>query len=76
MGQRNTKEINIEGRIQMDMMIHMHREHKLTSYSLNNVSYQFLKNQKEDVHHSQINKLFRESKDTRKRLAVYCLKDA
>ena len=25
MGKRDTKEINIEGRIQLDLMIHMHR---------------------------------------------------
>lgn len=43
MGMRDTKDINIEGRIQLDMMVHMMREHKLSSFSLNNVSFQFLK---------------------------------
>lgn len=76
MGNRETKDINIEGRIQLDLLIHMHREHKLSSYTLNNVSYHFLKDQKEDVHHSEIFKLFRESRETRKRLAIYCIKDA
>lgn len=52
MGMRETFEINTDGRIQLDLLIHMHREHKLTSYRLNNVSYQFLGDQKEDVHHS------------------------
>lgn len=52
MGNRETKDINIEGRIQLDLLIHMHREHKLSSYSLNNVSYHFLRDQKEDVHHT------------------------
>jgi DNA polymerase delta subunit 1 len=52
LGDRETKEINIEGRIQLDMLIHMHRDHKLTSYRLNNVAYHFLKEQKEDVHHT------------------------
>ena len=42
MGMRDTKEINIEGRVQVDMMMHMMREHKLSSFSLNNVSYVFL----------------------------------
>lgn len=51
---RDTVEINIEGRIQIDMMMHMLRDHKLSSYSLNNVSYLFLKEQKEDVHHTMI----------------------
>lgn len=52
MGMRDTKEINIEGRVQLDMMIHMHKDHKLSSYSLNNVALTFLKEKKEDVHHS------------------------
>ena len=33
------------------------REHKLRSYSLNSVSEHFLKEQKEDVHHSVITDL-------------------
>lgn len=57
-------------------MIHMHKEHKLSSYSLNNVSMAFLKEKKEDVHHSEIHKLYDGSPDDRKRLAVYCVKDA
>lgn len=39
MGMRETKEINIDGRIQLDMYIHMHKDHKLSSYSLNAVSF-------------------------------------
>ena len=39
MGMRETKEINIDGRIQLDMYIHMQKEQKLSSYSLNAVSY-------------------------------------
>ncbi|KAL4466727.1 hypothetical protein ABPG74_010324 [Tetrahymena malaccensis] len=76
MGMRDTKEMNFEGRIQLDMLMHMHRETKLSSYSLNNVSYHFLNEQKEDVHHTQISGLQKGDAETRKRLAVYCLKDA
>lgn len=76
MGMRDTKEINIDGRIQLDMMMHMHREHKLSSYSLNNVSFQFLKEQKEDVHYDIIWDLQNGTPDSRRRIAVYCLKDA
>jgi len=54
MGMRETKEINMEGRIQLDMLMHMYRDHKLSSYTLNNVSFQFLNQQKEDVHYSII----------------------
>lgn len=42
MGTRETKEINIEGRIQFDMMQYIIREFKLRSYSLNSVSARFL----------------------------------
>ena len=76
MGMRETKDINIDGRIQLDMFLIMHIEHKLSSYSLNNVSYHFLKEQKEDVHHSIIYELHKKNADTRHRLAVYCLKDS
>jgi DNA polymerase delta subunit 1 len=76
MGMRETKEIDIDGRVQLDLMIHMHKEHKLSSYSLNNVSIQFLGEKKEDVHHSEIHKLFEGTPDDRNRLAVYCVKDA
>jgi len=76
MGMRETKDINIDGRIQLDMLVIMHVEHKLSSYSLNNVSYTFLKEQKEDVHPSIIYDLQNGNSDTRRRLAVYCIKDA
>ncbi|KAF8822137.1 Dna polymerase [Cardiosporidium cionae] len=46
------------------------------SYTLNFVSFQFLKEQKEDVHYSAIGDLQRGTPETRRRIAVYCLKDA
>ena len=52
------------------------REHKLRSYSLNSVSAHFLGEQKEDVHHSVITDLQNGDEFTRRRLAVYCIKDA
>ena len=52
------------------------RDHKLRSYSLNAVAANFLGDQKEDVHYSIIADLQRGDEHTRKRLAVYCLKDA
>ena len=52
------------------------RDHKLRSYSLNSVSYQFLKEQKEDVPHSIISELQEQDEFTRRRLAIYCVKDA
>ena len=58
------------------MIQHVRREHKLSSYSLNSVSAHFLGQQKEDVHHSIIADLQNGTADDRRRLAVYCLKDA
>lgn len=43
---------------------------------MNAVSYHFLQEQKEDVHHSIISDLQKGNAQTRRRLAVYCLKDA
>ncbi|TVU01031.1 hypothetical protein EJB05_53512 [Eragrostis curvula] len=54
----------------------MQRDYKLSSYSLNAVSAHFLGEQKEDVHHSIISDLQNGNSETRRRLAVYCLKDA
>ena len=43
------------------------REHKLRSYTLNAVSFHFLKEQKEDVHHSIITDLQNGDQQTRRR---------
>ncbi|KAJ3255512.1 DNA-directed DNA polymerase delta [Boothiomyces macroporosus] len=75
-GTRNSKSINTDGRIQLDVLMYMQRDHKLRSYSLNSVSAHFLGEQKEDVHYSIITDLQNGNEETRKRLAVYCLKDA
>jgi DNA polymerase delta subunit 1 len=48
----------------------------LRSYTLNSVSAHFLGEQKEEVHHSDITTLYNGSDTDRRRLAVYCLKDA
>lgn len=45
-----------------------------TTHSLNSVSAHFLGEQKEDVHHSCITDLQNGNEETRRRLAVYCLK--
>ncbi|KAL5555418.1 hypothetical protein UlMin_037654 [Ulmus minor] len=75
-GTRESKEVKIEGRVQFDLLQAMQRDYKLSSYSLNSVSAHFLSEQKEDVHHSIISDLQNGNAETRRRLAVYCLKDA
>ena len=76
MGTREYKELNMEGRVQLDVLVSIVQNYKLRSYSLNAVSYHFLQEQKEDVHHSIISDLQAGDSSTRRRLAVYCLKDA
>jgi DNA polymerase delta subunit 1 len=75
-GKRNNVETTVEGRVIFDMLPYMQRNHKLSSYSLNSVSAEFLGQQKEDVHHSIISDLQNGTDQDRHRLAVYCLKDA
>uniref|UniRef100_A0A0N5A1K8 DNA polymerase n=1 Tax=Parastrongyloides trichosuri TaxID=131310 RepID=A0A0N5A1K8_PARTI len=76
MGTRVNKTINLEGRVIFDVFQIVLRDFKLRSYTLNNVSYHFLNSQKEDVDHTIISDLQTGNPQTRKRLAVYCLKDA
>lgn len=76
MGRRENKQVNFEGRVPFDLLFVLFRDYKLRSYTLNAVSYHFLLEQKEDVHHSIITDLQNESDQTRRRLAMYCLKDA
>lgn len=75
-GTRDSKNTELQGRLQLDMLQVMQRDHKLRSYSLNSVSFEFLGEQKEDVHHSLITELQNGGPESRRRLAVYCLKDA
>ncbi|XP_046862075.1 DNA polymerase delta catalytic subunit-like [Xenia sp. Carnegie-2017] len=75
-GKRENKVINITGRVQFDLLHILLRDYKLRSYTLNSVSYHFLQEQKEDVPHSIITDLQNGNEQTRRRLAVYCLKDA
>ena len=73
-GTHDYKEITIEGRVQFDLLLAVQRDYKLSSYSLNAVASHFLGEQKEDVHHSIISDLQAGTAETRRRLAVYCLK--
>ncbi|KAK6128262.1 hypothetical protein DH2020_038000 [Rehmannia glutinosa] len=73
-GTRDSKEVTIEGRIVLDLLQAIEREHDLRSYSLNSVSAHFLNEQKEHLDHSVIYDLQDGNSETRRRLAVYCLK--
>jgi DNA polymerase delta subunit 1 len=76
MGNRDTKATNTNGRLQLDLLQLIQRDYQLRSYTLNSVSAHFLKEQKEDVHHTMITELYNGTPESRRRLAVYCLKDA
>ncbi|KAH8724119.1 catalytic subunit DNA polymerase-like protein delta [Phaeosphaeriaceae sp. PMI808] len=76
LGSRDTKNTNTNGRLQLDLLQLIQRDYQLRSYTLNAVCAHFLKEQKEDVHHSMITELYNGDANSRRRLAVYCLKDA
>ncbi|EGD74190.1 polymerase [Salpingoeca rosetta] len=75
-GTRESKVTSMEGRVPLDVLQILQRDYKLRSYTLNSVSAHFLSEQKEDVHHSIITDLQNGNDETRRRLAVYCMKDA
>jgi DNA polymerase delta subunit 1 len=75
-GTRTSTDTICDGRIMMDVIQYMYRNHKMSSYSLNAVSAEFLKQEKEDVHYSMIGTLYRGTDEHRQRLSSYCLKDA
>ena len=75
-GTRESKVFSMDGRVLFDVLQIIQRDYKLRSYTLNAVSAHFLGEQKEDVHHSIITDLQNGNDETRRRLAVYCLKDA
>lgn len=75
-GTHDSRSFSMHGRVVFDMLQLITREYKLRSYSLNSVSAEFLGQQKEDVHYSIITDLQKGDEQTRRRLAVYCLKDA
>ena len=76
MGNRDAKATNTNGRLQLDLLQLVQRDYQLRSYTLNAVCAHFLNEQKEDVHHTMITELYNGDANSRRRLAVYCLKDA
>ncbi|KAJ2904841.1 DNA polymerase delta catalytic subunit [Zalerion maritima] len=76
MGNRDTRTTNTNGRLQLDLLQLIQRDHHLRSYTLNSVCAHFLGEQKEDVHYTMITELFNGTPESRRRLALYCLKDA
>ena len=76
LGTNNLKMVPMVGRYTFDLFQDIKREHKLESYSLNNVSLHFLKDQKNDMPVREIFSRYREGDpDKLGEVAAYCLKD-
>ncbi|KAJ6583904.1 ribonuclease H-like domain-containing protein, partial [Mycena vulgaris] len=75
---RSWQDIPLAGRLQLDLMQYVRCEQNppQLSLSLNAVAKRFLGEKKEDVHFTAIAGLQAGSPETRRELAVYCLKDA
>ncbi|KAG1827852.1 hypothetical protein DFJ58DRAFT_719893 [Suillus subalutaceus] len=72
--QRDSKDTELEDRLQLDVLQFMQREHKLRSYTFNTVCAQFLGEPQENMNHSVITELQHGTPESRRRLAVCCLK--
>lgn len=69
--------ISIPGRVVMDVMQCIMREHRLNSYKLDDVAKYFLNEEKlHDVSYKDIPKFHKESPATRALIARYCLRDS
>lgn len=69
--------IHMPGVLSFDMYRIIVGDHKLGSYTLNAVCFHFLKQIKDDVHHSQITPLYETGGPAgMRRLAKYCVKDS
>jgi DNA polymerase delta subunit 1 len=76
LGSNDMKMVPMLGRYVFDMFQDIKREHKLESYSLNNVSKEFLKDQKIDMPIKEMFAHFREGDPERLgEVADYCIKD-
>jgi DNA polymerase delta subunit 1 len=76
LGTNNLKMVPMVGRYVFDLFQDVKREHKLESYSLNNVSLHFLKDQKNDMPVKEIFRRYRDGDpDELGEVAAYCIKD-
>lgn len=67
--------IDMHGRVLIDMMKVVQRDHKLDSYKLDNVAQHFMGLKKNDVSPQEIFKLQDGSPSDRKKIAEYCIQD-
>lgn len=75
LGDNTLKYIDMQGRVLVDMMKVIQRDHKLDTYKLDHVASLFMGMKKDDVSPQDIFRLQDGTSDDRKRIAEYCLKD-
>jgi len=75
LGDNLLKYIDMEGRVLIDVMKVVQRDHKLDSYKLDNVASHFMKMNKNDVHPSDIFRLQKGTSEDRRTIADYCVQD-
>ena len=76
LGNNELKMVPMKGRYVFDLFQDVKREHKLESYSLNNVSKHFLKDQKNDMPVKEIFRRYRDGDPGELgEVAEYCIKD-
>lgn len=75
LGDNLLKFIDMEGRVIIDVMKVVQRDHKLDSYKLDNVASHFMKMNKHDVSPNDIFRLSKGSAADRKIIAEYCVQD-
>ena len=74
-GDNDYEMLDIPGIFQIDLLVIMQREHKLTSYSLNNVAEHFLKEKKIDMPYLEMFKKFKMGPEERREIGEYCVQD-
>lgn len=75
LGDNLLKFVDMNGRVLIDMMKVVQRDHKLDSYKLDNVAHHFMKMNKNDVSPNDIFRLYRGNSADRKVIAEYCVQD-
>ena len=75
LGDNILKYIEMPGRVLIDLMKVIQRDHKLDSYKLDLVGQHFLNMRKNDVSPQQINSLQKGTPQDRKTIADYCVQD-
>ena len=75
LGDNFLKYIEMEGRVLIDLMKVVQRDHKLDSYKLDNVAHHFMGLNKHDVSPQEIFSLQKGNADDRSKVASYCLQD-